>query len=111
MSTCNQNNTGRTIAVIGGGALLVWLLWRGHGKGNGKRGDDDRNIAPAIVEVWVHSGDRIALDHVSSDLSTVVARARAAGRARVHVTGDARQGWFENVVHALQAAGVDIYVG
>ena len=35
MAIRKQNNTGRTIAVVGGGALLVWLLWRGRGKGKG----------------------------------------------------------------------------
>lgn len=108
MATRKQNNTGRTIAVVGAGALLVWLLWRGHGKGKGKGGDGDRSSAPAAVEVWIRSRDRIELDGVSSDLATTVARARTAGKARVHVTGDARQGWVENVVHALRAAGVDV---
>ena len=108
MATRKQNNTGRTIAVIGGGALLVWLLWRGRGKGKGSRGDGDGQSASATMEVWLRGGDRIELDGVSSDLATTVARARAAGMARVHVSGDARQGWVENVVHALRAAGVDV---
>ena len=115
MATRKQNNTGRTIAVIGGGALLAWLLWRGRGKGKGKGkgkgsgGDGDHSSAPDVVEVWVRSGDRIELDRVSSDLATVVARARAAGKARLHVTGDARHGWFEYVADALRAAGVDVW--
>ena len=109
MATHKQNNTGRTIAVIGGGALLVWLLWRGRGKGKGSGGEGDRNSVPAVVEVWLRSGDRIELDHVSSDLATVVARARVAGKARLHVAGDARHGWVENVAQALRAAGVDIW--
>ena len=108
MATRKQNNTGRTIAVIGGGALLVWLLWRGRGKSKGSGGDGDRNSAPAAVEVWIRSGDRIELDRVSSDLATVIARARAVGKARLHVAGDARHGWFEYVVDALRAAGVDV---
>ena len=111
MATRKQNNTGRTIAVIGGGALLAWLLWRGRGKGKGKGsgGDGDRSSASDVVEVWVRSGDRVELDRVSSDLATVIARARAAGKARLHVAGDARQGWFENVTNALRAAGVDVW--
>ena len=113
MAIRKQNNTGRTIAVIGGGAFLAWLLWRGRGKGKGKgkgsTGDDDRNSAPEAVEVWVRSGDRIELDRVSSDLATVIARARAVGKARLHVAGDARQGWFEYVSDALRAAGVDVW--
>ena len=111
MATRKQNNTGRTITVIGGGALLAWLLWRGRGKGKGKGsgGDGDHSSAPDVVEVWVRSGDRIELDRVSSDLATVVARARAAGKARLHVAGDARHGWFEHVADALRAAGVDVW--
>lgn len=109
MATRKQNNTGRTIAVIGGGVLLAWLLWRGRGKGKGNGGNGDRNSAPAVVEVWILSGDRIELDRVSADLATVIARARAAGKARLHVAGDARHGWVENVTDALRAAGVDVW--
>jgi len=113
MATRKQNNTGRTIAVIGGGALFVWLLWRGRGKGKGKGkgsdGDGRHNSAPAAVEVWIRGGDRIELDRISSDLATVVARARAAGKARLHVAGDARHGWVENVTDALRVAGVDLW--
>ena len=111
MAIPKQNNTGRTIAVIGGGVLLAWLLWRGRGKGKGQSstGDGDRNSAPEAVEVWVRSGDRIELDRISSDLATVIARARAVGKARLHVAGDARQGWFEYVSDALRAAGVDVW--
>jgi hypothetical protein len=112
MVTRKRSNTGRTIAVIGGGALLVWLLWRGRGKGKGKGsgGNGDRTSTPIAVEVWLRIDDSIELDGVSSDLATVVARARAAGKARVHVTGAARQGWFEKVVDTLRAAGVDVWV-
>jgi hypothetical protein len=110
MATHKQSNTGRTLAVIGGGALLVWLLWRGRGKGKGSGGNGDHTSAPVIVEVWLRSDDSIELDGVSSDLATVVARARAAGKARVHVTGAARQGWFEKVVDTLRGAGVDVWV-
>ena len=108
MATRKQNSTGRTIAVIGGGALLAWLLWRGRGKGKGSGGDDDRSSAPDAVEVWVRSGDQIELDGVSSDLVTTVARARAAGATRVFATGDARHGWIIQVIAALKAAGVAI---
>ena len=93
MATRKQNNTGRTIVAIGGGALLVWLLWRRRGKGKGSGGDGDHNSTPAAVEVWIRSGDRIELDRVSSDLATVIVPARAVGKARLHVAGDARHGW------------------
>jgi hypothetical protein len=113
MVTRKQNNTGRTFVAIGGGALLVWLLWRGRGmgkgKGKGKGSEGDHTSTPAAVEVWVRSGDRIELDRVSSDLATVIARARAVGKARLHVAGDARHGWVENVTDALRVAGVDVW--
>lgn len=108
MATRKQNSTGLTIAVISGGALLAWLLWRGRGKGKGSGGDGDRNSAPAVVEVWLRSGDRIELNGVSSDLATVVARAHAAGTARVFAAGDTRHGWATQVIAALKAAGVAI---
>ena len=109
MATRKQNNTGRTIAMIGGGALLAWLLWRGRGKGKGKgsSGESDHNSAPVIVRL--RGNDQIELDGVSSDLATTVARARAAGKAHLHAAGDARQGWIEHVTDALRAAGVHVW--
>jgi hypothetical protein len=110
MATREQNdNTGRTLAVIGGGAFLAWLFWRGRGKGKDNGGKGNHNSTPDAVEVWILSGDRIELDRVDSDLATVVARAHAAGKAHLHVAGDARQGWVENVTDALRAAGVDVW--
>jgi len=108
MATRTQNNMGRTIAVIGGGALLAWLLLRGRGKGKGSGGGG--HGSPAVVEVWLRGGDRIELDGASSDLATTVARARAAGAARVFTAGDARQGWHQHVIDSLRAAGVELYV-
>ena len=111
MSKSNENHTGRTIAMLGGGALLVWLLWpgRGKGKGEGGDGDGDRSSAPAAVVVRIRSGGQVELDGASSDLATTVARARAAGGAHVFATGDARQGWVTAVIDALKAAGVAVY--
>jgi hypothetical protein len=124
MVTHTQSHTGRTIALLSGGALLAWLLWRGIGWGSGgigrgsggtgkisgKGSSNDRNSTPklAAVEVWVLRDDRITLNGVSSDLPTVIAHARAVGVARVHVDGWAREGWFKKVREALRAAGVDI---
>jgi len=106
MATRKQNNTGRTIAVIGGGAALAWLLWRGRGKGKGSGSNRDQRSDPVIVRI--RSGDQIELDGVSADLATTVARARAAGATRVVAAGDARQGWITQVIAALKAAGVAI---
>jgi hypothetical protein len=46
---------------------------------------------------------------VTSDLATVVGRARAAGAAYVLAVGDARTGWIHTVVDALKTAGVGVY--
>jgi hypothetical protein len=107
MSKSNENNPGLTIAMVGGGALLLWLFWPGRGKGKG--GDGDRSSAPAAVVVRIRGGDQVELDGASSDLATTVARARAAGAAHVFTTGDARQGWVTAVIDALKAAGVAVY--
>jgi hypothetical protein len=106
MATRKQNSTGRTIAVIGGGAALAWLLWRGRGKGKGSGSNRVQRSDPVIVRI--RSGDQIELDGVSSDLATTLVRARAAGVTRVVATGDARQGWITQVIAALKAAGVTI---
>jgi hypothetical protein len=114
MATDNDDNTGLTVAVIGGGALLVWLLWRGRGKGAGggvREQGSARVSAPAQLMVWVLGGDRVALNTVDGmvlDLPTMVARARAMGAARVFRTGDARHGWVLDVIGALRDAGVAV---
>jgi hypothetical protein len=122
-TTRKQNNTGRTVAVVGSGALLLWLLWHGKGWGGDGVGRRARGGAvtrqpdasppasppPPEVRVSIRSGDRVELDGVSSDLATTVARARAAGVARVIATGDARVGWIANVIGALKAASVTVY--
>ena len=110
MSTNSENGTGLIVAALGGGALLLWLLWRGRGKAKGSGGDADHGSAPPAVEVRILSGDRIELDGVLSDLATMVARTRAAGVARVHATGDARAGWVTKVLETLRAARVDVGV-
>lgn len=113
MSTSNESNTGLTIGLVGGGAFLLWLLWRGRGKGKGKGkgkdADGDHSSAREPVTVWIRSGDRVELDGISSDLATTIARARAAGVARVFATGGARQGWVTTVIDALKAANVEVY--
>lgn len=110
MSKSNENNPGLTIAMVGGGALLLWLLWSGRGNGKGgDAGDGERSRAPAAVVVRIRGGDQVELDGISSDLATTVARARAASAAHVYTTGDARQGWVSAVIDALKAAGVAVY--
>ena len=108
MTTHTQNKTGRTVAVISGGVFLAWLLWRGRGKGTGSGDGSTGGHPSALVTVRIRSGDRLELDGASADLAVVIARARAAGTARVFATGDARHGWITQVIAALKAADVAI---
>jgi hypothetical protein len=109
MSTSNENSTGLTLALVGGGAFLLWFLWPGRGKGTGDSGDSDGIRVRKPVHVRIRSGDQLDLDGLSSDLATTVGRARAAGVAYVLAVGDARTGWVNTVNDALKAAGVNIY--
>jgi hypothetical protein len=97
---------------MGGGALLLWLLWRsrGNGKrgqGSGGGGDVGRGDIINAVSIVIMSGDRLTLDGVPTDLSTAIARARAADATYVHVVGDARHGWVCDVLEALKVARVN----
>jgi hypothetical protein len=120
MSADHKHNTGRTVAVVGGGALLLLLLLRGKGWGLGGRGDGadeqrttDEPIAasrpPARCAVRVDSAG-IQLDGAHSDLDTTVARCRAAGTADVLVTGAAIQGVVDRLLAALRAASVSVHL-
>jgi hypothetical protein len=113
MATRNKNNPGITLAAVGGGALLLWLLWRGRGKGKAKGSDGDRRNPAAPITVWILPGDRLALDRPdgpSVDLATVVALGRVAGAADARPAGDARHGWVEQVQQTLEAAGAKVSV-
>ena len=108
-------HTGRTVGLVGGAGLVAWwLLARGKGwgfrsSGDGNRAGTDTGQTPARCVVWVRA-DRIEIDGVAADLQTVVAKCRAAGAAEVHATGDAITGAVSNVLQALKAAGVKLYV-
>lgn len=120
MAEKEQNRT-RTIVLVGGTALALYLLLAGrrspHG-GSGGSGDrgwagagaapmPGAQPAPEEVSVWLR-GDLLELDGVASDLATMVARARAVGRARVHATGDTLAGRIGTVINALRDAGVTV---
>lgn len=118
-----NNHAGRKIALVGGGALLLWLLLRGKGLrlGNGAGGTGggtgDGGGAGATIEaraelrqpceVFIRMRG-IDLDRVPADLATIVARCRASGKAYVRATGGARVSDVEDVFRALQAVGVTI---
>jgi hypothetical protein len=108
MTTDNQGSTGLVLALAGGGAALVWLLWRGRGARGGRDQARDHRDDHAEIVVWICSGDRVRVDGVSMDLTTAVNHARSARRVNVFATGDARHGWVEQVRDALRAAGVDV---
>ena len=109
----SDNHTGRTVVLVGGGALLLWLLFRGKGKGGLGRDGDGSGVAgqgatrepPCRVFIRARQVD---LDGAPADLSTVVARCRASGRADVQATGGASLQRVEDVIRALQAAGVTV---
>src|SRR6185436_3749515 len=120
----NDGGTGRTVAIVGGGALLLWLLLRspgqrlgGGGSGTGaasaSAGAGATTQAPSryrpVCQVFVRSR-QIDLDGVPADLPTVVARCRACGRAEVRATGGASIQAVEDVISALKAAGVTVAV-
>lgn len=111
-----DRHTGRTVALIGGAAVVAWLLWRRKGAGiGGLSGSTSATSAigspnPAKVpcRVWVRA-DRIELEGAPADLVTVVARCRESGRADVRATGDAITRSIIEVLHALRTAGVVVY--
>src|SRR5262249_39031598 len=125
----NDNDyTESAIAFLGGG-LLVWLLWRGFGKGNGfgfgntggagdRKTDVDRELRPltgAPVEqdpyypmVVLRKGDKIDLDGRPSDLATVIARARVAGHVDLMTKACTSTRWHDQVYGALAKAGVRV---
>ena len=122
MADRNSNRrSGGTVAVIGGGALLLWLLLRGKGRGWGGGDGGTGNAASAgtgafaeapfptrpACQVFVRA-HRIDLNGVPADLPTVVASCRASGQAVVRASGGASVQAVENVVVALQTANVTV---
>lgn len=103
--------TGKTVAILGGAALVAWLLSRG--KGWGVRGPDDAHAAgttrPSRCVVWIRP-EGLTVDGVAADLPTVIARCRAAGEAEVHATGDTIHRVVRDTIQALHAAGVTLYL-
>lgn len=103
-----QERVGKTVAILGGAALVAWLLSRGKGWGTG-----DANAAgaarPSRRVVWIRP-EGLTVDGVAADLPTVVARCREAGEAEVHATGDTIHRVVRDTIQALHAAGVTLYL-
>lgn len=117
-----EHHTGRTVALVGGAALVAWLLLRGKGwglGGGGGRGlgdaanraaSGDATTTPAQpCRVWIRSRG-LELDGAPAELATVVARCREHGRAEVQATGAAITGTIVAVLRALKDAGIAIDV-
>jgi len=110
--------------VLMGGAALFWYFAllssddvgrRGTGKGSGSSnhagGSSSGGGRRKGVKVSILAGDRVELEGVPTDLVTTVARVREVGAAEVHVAGAAREGWYQQVRHALQMIpGVELEV-
>lgn len=111
----DKNKTGRTVAIVGGGALLLLLLLRGKGWGLGNEdanagtsAGSDEPAPPTRCRVRIDA-DGIELDGTRADLTTVTERCRAAGEADVRATGAAITGVVAQVIQALEAAGVRVW--
>ena len=107
-----EKNTGRTVAVVGGAALLALLLFRGKGWGfgGGGAGSGSGGAAAGQTRCRVRiDADGVELDGEPTDLPTTVERCKVAGSADVTATGAAIVGVIAEVVQALKDAGVDVY--
>jgi murein DD-endopeptidase MepM/ murein hydrolase activator NlpD len=116
-----RSHTGRTVAVVGGGALFLWLLFRGRGWGLGGSGTGDgggagagsssslplptTTVEPRRCKVRVASNG-ITVDGKPTTVAEAVAACKSTQGAEVVVTGGARQSDFEAMQTALQRAGI-----
>lgn len=104
------------LALIGGSAVLAWLLLRGRGNGgrgkssDGGAGASAATPAPKPVCIWLLDDDRIVIDGVLADLATAITIARRSGEALVYSRGDTRHGWALDVRAALEKAGVSLVI-
>ena len=113
-----RSHTGRNVAIVGGAAVLVWLLLRGTGWRLGGKGDAAGNDAatttpspspsPSSCQVWIRSTG-IEVDGQPVDLPTLVRRCQLAGRADVRATGAAIVRTIDEVMDALRRAGIVVY--
>jgi predicted flap endonuclease-1-like 5' DNA nuclease len=108
-----KHRTGRTVAVVGGVAVLAWLLLRGRGcrvgAGNAATSADTATSSTSVpCRVRVDSAG-IQFDGTTADLESTVDRCRTAGTAEVTATGAAISGVVASLMRALHVAGVTTY--
>lgn len=109
-----RSQTGRNVAIVGGAAVLAWLLLRGSGWQLGGRSDAAGSDAatprtsPSSCRVWIRSTG-LEVDGQIVDLATLVHRCQVAGRADVRATGAAIVRTIEEVMDALRRAGIVVY--
>ena len=109
-----RSHTGRNVAIVGGAAVLAWLLLRGSGWRLGGRSEAAGNDAttprpsPSSCRVWIRSTG-LEVDGQIVDLPTLIHRCQAAGRADVRATGAAIVRTIEEVMDALRRAGIVVY--
>ena len=99
---------GKTAALVGGGALLVWLLMRGTGWGVGGQLGATTAGPKRRIRIRV-SGAGVSVDGAPVTVDEAVAIARKASGAEVFSTGAARQGTVDDLIAGLHAAGVDVW--
>lgn len=99
----------KTAAMLGCGALLVWLLLRGEGWGTGS-GRPGGAARPEARRVKIRISDTgITADGAPVTADEAVAAARRTGAAELLATGAARQGAVDELLAALRAAGVEVW--
>lgn len=100
---------GKTAAIVGGGALLAWLLLRGARWGTGS-GREAVAARPEPRRVKLRISDAgITADGAPVTADEAVAAARRTGAAELFATGAARQGAVDELLVALRAAGVAVW--
>jgi len=124
MARDDRNSSAGPVIAITGGALLLWLLFRGGGGGAGLGGSGDGSGArpslpppppqpqpppqpPPLARARIRLTSKgITVNGVPMGMETAVAIASTATRTELVITGDARQGTADDLRRALGNAGV-----
>ncbi|MFT3694005.1 MAG: hypothetical protein QM831_12750 [Kofleriaceae bacterium] len=109
----------RKVLVLGGGATAIvlamlylrcgggWGLGKGGGSGAGSGPGSGAVVTAKHCEIRV-AKDGITVDNRTAKIEDVVTTCKKSGAADVVVTGDAREGDWEQLRAALEAAKVVI---